>query len=1386
MIVLTASMAYGAVGNLQVRGVTSTQAILAYRAPDTNPCSVEVSESLSYRPLAHDVDPALFAGSNLDTREATAGSLQRVFVAGRRKAERGINGKWYSRALQAFTTHYFRITCGGSQAAGSFLTANIALGHTYDEALPADPAVSTRPYFSATGSYAWPDFTNWDRSNVTARPESVIDPQTGMLLKRLALPQDQPITYSPGGGDHDFTAAIDSASAWGSPAAAIENDTTSATFTGVTSGMLFLRDAAFWLSGGTNLSDLTLPTEFLTLSVKAWCSGTCAGEDAKIQACLSINGVTCWPTNATAKFQEVALGTTSLPSTFSVLGTTVPILDAWTPPGFAPLTRADLSERQGLVDVDANGVATWKLGGNPNTYFSPNWVVGSRITIAGSECRITARTGITTLTINPASCVPALSVPLTGAAYSGASFGFLVRKKTSSTDTINIQYAKYTSGTSQYMDFTASGSSKLCSDTLTLNTVTGGLGYHCVMVSGYPLLYWIDHVTGDANYLGTFTLPGQAGTDGWAGGVGSGSFVGTTPSAPEHFYTSATDNAGKKIILSCTLTSTNQPGNATIACTNMTPGSTGKDINALATAFTASDTPAFDSSVFSLGVAGQQGTKVIIGAARGSQDTVAWTMVFDPDKVDTAPGCVGGGAPGCVIAAQSTWGTSPARWCVSHTRFNAGNSTQMWIAGKYMSDQGTPGDGPYTSAVAAASTEMPASPHIAAGSGVCPAGSRGCDVITVDGEPCDPSPRGGENAGSYVCPKNAAKAFLQNAAVGDVAKIEGEFVRLLAKSGTSWTVQRGYGYTGSAISPPGPISHSNGATLDFQCMARDFSNNGVYTWDWTWDTATDPHATNSAGTTVVNTFPYDHVNPRPDVTVGGTPSSDPACGNCYGVRDDGGSLGDAPNKYVTYAPTFAGKSGPTAFLERAQNHPGWLQDSAPAAEKKWFIDGRPLKALMDISDSAVAVSGQLYRVTSTTLDGDNLSKIGSNIYVVREAPATLVAGGNCSAGSPCPIWRDTTLVEAITTPCTITLNSGTGSVFVHRQAAGGLGVIYTSGLSISTDTCTATVGTNYPIAYDTWRLWTWTSTAGVWAVSGTDMRHDSSGSLGVINRKIQATWASCGTQALIDVSSAVTGDVLGDTSSDAYKYCVARKAGECRSGSLPGDIYANCPNVVKRSGVSYGCSWWNENNDSGGDVCVGNMSAYLNSIVQVGFAATDLVGALGRSLTKGLGRNKLMDDYFHGKALSDASWMFFRSLYTGGAWTDVLLGKLPPYPPVDSVVRATFEAIPVKLTPPAGLAVNNAVIQFGYAENGGPGQFYCTSRQEKCLATAVVVPAVQFLFPSDGTGGTETGVTGLPCANGCSIAIPAISQRVLYYQVKYRDASNGTLATGQIEAVAIP
>jgi hypothetical protein len=52
------------------------------------------------------------------------------------------------------------------------------------------------------------EFLNWNNQDPAARPEAVIDPQTGMLLKRLALPQDQPITYLPGGGDHYFYSVL--------------------------------------------------------------------------------------------------------------------------------------------------------------------------------------------------------------------------------------------------------------------------------------------------------------------------------------------------------------------------------------------------------------------------------------------------------------------------------------------------------------------------------------------------------------------------------------------------------------------------------------------------------------------------------------------------------------------------------------------------------------------------------------------------------------------------------------------------------------------------------------------------------------------------------------------------------------------------------------------------------------------------------------------------------------------------------------------------------------------------------------------------------------------------------------------------------------------------
>ena len=118
-------------------------------------------------------------------------------------------------------------------------------------------------------------------------------------------------------------------------------------------------------------------------------------------------------------------------------------------------------------------------------------------------------------------------------------------------------------------------------------------------------------------------------------------------------------------------------------------------------------------------------------------------------------------------------------------------------------------------------------------------------------------------------------------------------------------------------------------------------------------------------------------------------------------------------------------------------------------------------------------------------------------------------------------------------------------------------------------------------------MWSWVATSGAWAAGGADVRWGSSAVFGVLNRKLQPTWAYCGTQPLNDASSSATGDVLSDAATDGYKYCVARKGGECRAASQVGDVYMNCPNASKRSqDGNYGCSWNVEANDVPVDMCL--------------------------------------------------------------------------------------------------------------------------------------------------------------------------------------------------------
>jgi len=172
-----------AIQNVRVVATTATQAVISYAPPTGVTCRVEVSESETLRPLVHDVDPALFPGSDVDTRQGTAtlGAARMVVIGRHGMSYSGSANPFLaadstvrSRALQAATKHYFRITCGSDVALGSFTTANVPLGKTFGEPLPV----------GAPGQYNFPTLIN-------DRKQQVIDPYTGVLLRRVTIDGDQ-------------------------------------------------------------------------------------------------------------------------------------------------------------------------------------------------------------------------------------------------------------------------------------------------------------------------------------------------------------------------------------------------------------------------------------------------------------------------------------------------------------------------------------------------------------------------------------------------------------------------------------------------------------------------------------------------------------------------------------------------------------------------------------------------------------------------------------------------------------------------------------------------------------------------------------------------------------------------------------------------------------------------------------------------------------------------------------------------------------------------------------------------------------------------------------------------------------------------------------------
>jgi hypothetical protein len=295
-------------------------------------------------------------------------------------------------------------------------------------------------------------------------------------------------------------------------------------------------------------------------------------------------------------------------------------------------------------------------------------------------------------------------------------------------------------------------------------------------------------------------------------------------------------------------------------------------------------------------------------------------------------------------------------------------------------------------------------------------------------------------------------------------------------------------------------------------------------------------------------------------------------------------------------------------------------------------------------------------------------------------------------------------------------------------------------------------------------------TGNIWSNTWTGTSYTDVDDFGAVNRKIYATAANAGPHPLIDIS----GPSSNIAAAALYTFCVTRAFGECYPGSSVGQIYVNVPGVVY--------PWCYGNPTSGtsipqvNDICVTNSTPVGQAGVQLSTLGNDPRATFQRVLTRVMnGATHETSGFASIHVLPDNSWAMFQGNYNDGISRNDYMAMMPPFPPLDSVARGVFVAVPVILHPPAGLSVNNAIVQFGYQEFGGN----CTTRADACIANAATIGTVPFFYASEAPA-------GLPCSAGCTISVPAISQRMLYYKVEYRNASNAVLATQPTQVLVTP
>jgi hypothetical protein len=272
---------------------------------------------------------------------------------------------------------------------------------------------------------------------------------------------------------------------------------------------------------------------------------------------------------------------------------------------------------------------------------------------------------------------------------------------------------------------------------------------------------------------------------------------------------------------------------------------------------------------------------------------------------------------------------------------------------------------------------------------------------------------------------------------------------------------------------------------------------------------------------------------------------------------------------------------------------------------------------------------------------------------------------------------------------------------------------------------------------------------------------------GAYDRRIPM-FAQAGPYQMADMS----GPGVTITDSDEGKYCIANRANECRTGSSIGDIYVSS-------------KWWDNtttcyrNTNEATNPCVYRPLPVMGWGVVFSLAAAENEGNAVQRVTMAMNGPGRQYHFTKLSVMPDGQWFLFPSAWTNGISSDWYLAKVP-LPDRDTTNRSTW--VPVKINVGSGLTAGKVVAKFGYGEYGTATSYYGTTRAENTVATGATVNLTTPFEFYDGTANDEVdGTDGQDCASGCTITIPAIAGRVVYWELFAN--SSGTLTSLGVSGV---